>query len=1259
MTEQIQKKLVENELRDAYLDYAMSVITARALPDVHDGLKPVHRRILFSMHELGVQHNKQTKKSARIVGECFVKDTLVLTEKGLIPIQKIKRGDKVYTQDGIEKVNELYVMPEKDLLNLTLENGINSKITPLQKFKVLNENWEFSWKEAKDLKKEDFIIVKSGYPNINKKLNIAGKDLNENISYLLGLLLSDGWVEKSGRLCFYNTHLPIIKKIETILRKEFDYSATIEELNYEVKSTSGQLLLNTGFQIRINRKVINDYFVNNFNLAGIKSDTKIIPLQIMQSPKEVIFSFVSGLMDGDGSVHKSRNVIQYATVSKRLAQSLVILLQHFDIHGTIYTNAKCRIGGIINDRPIKSNKPSISIEFKGDSAQRLGKELNLMHEENSKKLNILINQNIGKSNYEVLPYGSIKLFQELSKNHLGGGWYKDDNGNKFRAGIKYPSKTKIRYSKDLHSKPLRISQIIEWGIQDKLKKIGSELFEFLNSVINNKLYFVKVKSIEKCEKEVTYDIQVENKHEFIANSMIAHNCMGKYHPHGDMSIYDALARMAQEFSLRYPLVIGQGNWGSVDGDPPAAQRYTEAKLSKLADKMLEDIEKNTVNFTPNFDNSMKEPIVLPSKVPNLLLNGTSGIAVGMTSNIPPHNMNEVCDGIIAMIEDPEINSEELMKYVKGPDFPTGGIILGRYGIQLAYSKGKGKITVRAKCSIEKNRIIVSEIPYQVNKSMLLEGMAELVHNKTIEGISDIRDESNKKGIRVVIELKNNANADLILNQLYKHTQLQTTFGIIMLALVAGQPKRMNLRDIIYYYIAHRKRIITRRTQFELDKATDRAHILEGLLIALKDIDAIIKGIKASKSVEIAKKFLMDNYTLSDKQAVAILEMRLQRLTALEQDKIKDEHASLLLLIEELKGILASQEKILNIIKQEITELKNEFGDERRTEILDISDEEVEDEDLIKKEDVIITLTHAGYVKSNSLEEYHSQRRGGTGIISTKTKEEDFVENLFVANTHSYLLCFTNLGKLHAIKGYQVPRESRYAKGIPIVNLMQLEKDEKVTTVLPVTGFSSNINLMFCTKKGLVKKTPLEAFAKPRKGGVLAIKLKDNDELVIVKLSNGNFEFLIASKKGQAVRFSEKDVRVMGRNSSGVRGIRLVNDIVIGMEIAKPDSNILTVTEKGFGKRTEISEYRFTRRGGKGVRNIKVTSKNGNVVGIKTVMETDEMMFMTENGITIRTPVSGISSIGRNTQGVRLIKLKEDDKVSSLARISASLIENKD
>ena len=727
--------------------------------------------------------------------------------------------------------------------------------------------------------------------------------------------------------------------------------------------------------------------------------------------------------------------------------------------------------------------------------------------------------------------------------------------------------------------------------------------------------------------------------------------LGSYHPHGDASVYDALVRMAQDFSLRYPLIQGQGNFGGLD-DPQASMRYTECRLSPLAEEMLQDIEKNTVKFVPNYDNTTKEPIVLPSKLPNLLLNGTAGIAVGMATNIPPHNIQEICDATIATIDNPNITVEELMNYIKGPDFPTRAIILGKLGILEAYKKGRGKITVQAKTEIDKkNRIIVTEIPYQVSPTNIIENIADLVRDKKIEGISDIRDESNKKGIRIVIETKSNANAEIILNQLYKHTQLKETYGVIMLALVAGQPKILTLNEIIKYYISHRKRIVRRRTQFELKEAEARAHILEGLKIALANIDAVIKLIKESKDQEIAKNGLIEIYKLSIEQAQAILDMRLRRLTSLEQNKIQEEYGSLVKLILELKEILASEQKILDIIKKELTEIKEKYKDERRTQIIEQEDELIETEDLIQKEDVIITATRAGYIKRTPLNLYKQQRRGGTGIIATETKDDDIVEHLFTTSNHNYLLFFTNKGRIYWLKAFKVPEGSRYSKGKAIINLISLEEDEKINSILPIPVFSDVLYLLFATKNGMIKKTSLSKFSNPRKKGIISIKLREKDELVTVKLIPPGINMILASRKGNAVRFKESDCRVMGRNSSGVRGIRLrEKDEVIGLEVAKGNATLLTVTEKGFGKRTQMEEYRLIRRGGKGVTNIKITNKNGAVVGIKTVMDTDELMCITKKGVIIRFKATDVSVIGRYTQGVRIMKLREDDSVVAVARV---------
>ncbi len=739
-----------------------------------------------------------------------------------------------------------------------------------------------------------------------------------------------------------------------------------------------------------------------------------------------------------------------------------------------------------------------------------------------------------------------------------------------------------------------------------------------------------------------------NKH-FVKSARIVGECF-KYHPHGDAAIYDSLVRMTQNFNLRYPLVFGHGNFGSIDFSEPAQMRYTEAKLSKIAQELLEDIEKETVQFAPNFDGSMQEPLVLPSKIPNLLLNGSSGIAVGMTTNIPPHNVNEVCDATILLLENEEAEFNRLIDCIKGPDFPTGAQIIGTEGIRQAYRTGKGRIVVRAKARIEDSSITVNEIPYQVNKSMLIEQIADLVKDKIIEGISDIRDESDREGMRIVIELKKAANPELILNQLYKHSQLQTTFGIINLALVNNEPKILSLKELILEFIKHRKNVIVKRTKYDLRKAEERDHILQGLLIALKSIDEIIKLIKESNDVESARNKLVNNYILSEIQANAILEMRLSRLAALEQKKILDEHNELLKFIAEMKNILASGERIKAIIKDELIGIKNVYGDERRTEIIQGEEKIIENEDLIEEEQVVITATHSGYIKRQPLDAYRAQRRGGKGVIGTETKDEnDFVEHLFIASTHSYILIFTDHGMVHWLKAYQIPESGRYAKGTAIVNLVKLNKDEKLAAMVSVAIFEENKFLVMATKNGVIKKTQLSEYGNPRQGGIIAINLRDNDKLISVDITDGNKQIIIATRDGRAVRFKESDISVVGRNSIGVRGINTKQSEVVGMEIVR-SPYILTVTENGYGKRSEVNDYRLINRGGSGVTNVKITEKNGKVVNIKVVDENDEIMLISKNGVIIRTSVKSISNVGRNSQGVRVMNLDEGDKVATVATI---------
>ncbi len=742
------------------------------------------------------------------------------------------------------------------------------------------------------------------------------------------------------------------------------------------------------------------------------------------------------------------------------------------------------------------------------------------------------------------------------------------------------------------------------------------------------------------------------------SARVVGDVIGKYHPHGDAAVYDTIVRLAQDFSMRYPLVDGQGNFGSVDGDPPAAMRYTEVRMERITDEMLADIEKETVDFSPNYDESMFEPTVLPARIPNLLINGSTGIAVGMATNIPPHNLREVTDGVLMLIDNPRATVFELMKAIKGPDFPTAGIIYGRRGIEEAYMHGRGSIQVRARAEIvpmdkgDRESIIITELPYQVNKARLIEKIAELVRDKKITGVSDIRDESDRDGMRIVLELKRGEIASVILNQLYKFTAMQSTFGVIMLALVNNQPRVLDLRQMLTLFIAHRKEIVIRRTRFELKKAEEKAHILEGLKIALDNLDAVIKLIRAAASPEEAKNGLTVKFGLSEIQAQAILDMKLQRLTGLERDKIIADYKETLKLIEYLKSVLASDRMVMEIIREEILKIKEAYGDNRRTEIAEESTE-LTVEDLIAEEEMVITISHTGYIKRNPLTLYRSQRRGGKGKIGMETKEEDFVERLFSASTHDYLLFFTDKGRVYWLKVYQVPEAGRTARGKAMVNLINKSSDEQVTAVLPVKEFTDDAFLIMATSCGTVKKTALSAYGNPRAAGIIAINLKDGDRLIDVRQTGGKDEVLLATRHGMAIRFSESDVRDMGRGATGVRGIKLKkDDCVVGMElIVSENETILCATETGFGKRTKAKEYRTQTRGGLGLINIKTGGRNGSVIGIAAVEDTDDVMMVTTNGKILRMPVTGVSVIGRNTKGVKFLDVGEGDKVVSIAKLA--------
>jgi DNA gyrase subunit A len=808
-----------------------------------------------------------------------------------------------------------------------------------------------------------------------------------------------------------------------------------------------------------------------------------------------------------------------------------------------------------------------------------------------------------------------------------------------------------------------------YAINEKIKPIAIE-DEMKTSYINYAMSVIVGRALpdardglKPVHRRILYamnDLGLDHSKSYKKSARIVGEVLGKYHPHGDVAVYESLVRMVQDFSLRYPLIEGQGNFGSIDGDSAAAMRYTEARLDPVSNELLEDIDKNTVDFVPNFDESLREPTVLPSKLPNLLVNGSSGIAVGMATNLPPHNLKEIVEAILLVVDDPNIQIKDLMKVVKGPDFPTGGVICGREGIKSAYETGRGRLLVRAKAAVEtgvkgkKDAIVITEIPYMVNKTNLIESIVQLVESKRVEGIYDIRDESDRDGMRIVIELKKDATQQIVLNQLFKHTQMQVTFGVIMLALVGQQPKVLNLKQLIEQFIEFRVETIKRRTQFELDKAEKRAHILEGLKIALSSLDKIIKTIRSSKDPEMAKAALIKNFGLSEIQAKAILEMQLQRLTALERDKIEAEYLELLKKIEYFKTVLKSRQKILSIIKEESLELIKKYGDERRTQIV-AAEADIEIEDLIAQEDVLITISHAGYIKRMPVDTYRRQRRGGKGVQGGGMRDEgeDFIEHMFLASTHDYILFFTNKGRVYWLKAYDVPPASRQARGKAIVNLLAMAPDEKVASYLQVSEFDDKHFIMMITREGVIKKTNLSAYSHPRTTGINAITLKDKDSLIACKLTSGKDEIFIASKEGKAIRFKENQIREMGRTASGVRGMRLgKKDEVVSVEIVGPEATILTITSQGFGKKSKFKEYRLQSRGGKGIINTKVTAKNGHVVNVLTVEEEDEIIIVTESSMVVRCSVSQIRTTGRNAQGVRVIKLNDKDAVASAMKVVA-------
>ncbi len=800
------------------------------------------------------------------------------------------------------------------------------------------------------------------------------------------------------------------------------------------------------------------------------------------------------------------------------------------------------------------------------------------------------------------------------------------------------------------------AQDIQVNIEDEMKK---SYMDYAMSVIIGRALPDIRDGLKPVHRRILYamnDMGLQHNKAFKKSARVVGDVIGKYHPHGDTAVYDTIVRMAQDFSMRSPLVDGQGNFGSLDGDPPAAMRYTEVKMTRICAELLADLDKDTVDFSPNYDGTLEEPAVLPTRVPNLLLNGSSGIAVGMATNVPPHNLGELVDGLIEVIKNPQTDLNRLLEIIPGPDFPTGGFICGKEGILSAYKTGRGILQLRARAFIEKKKgdresIIISEIPYQVNKARLIEKIAELVQSKKIEGVSDVRDESDREGVRVVIDLKKDAIGKVILNNLYKYTQMQLAFGIIFLAIVDGIPQVLNLKEILHHFISFRKEIIIRRTRFDLQKAEHRAHILEGLKVALDHLDAIIALIKSSASPVEAKDNLIRKFKLTEIQAQAILEMRLQRLTGLEREKINTDYLATIKQIEKFKQILENERLVLEIIIEELQEIKTKFSDPRKTEIIPQS-EDIQIEDMIAEEQMVITVSNSGYIKRNPVTLYRTQQRGGKGVTGMTTKEEDFVENLFVASTHAYILVFTDQGKVYWIKTFEIPQAGRAARGKAIVNLLNLSSRENISAVLPVSNFNEEGYIVMATQHGYIKKTSLQAFSRPRANGIAAITIDQNDTLIGVDSTDGNKEIFLGTKKGMAIRFSEQDVRSMGRVSRGVRGISLdKDDEVVDMEVLRGDATLLTICERGYGKRSNVAEYRRQSRGGKGIITIKTDDRNGNVIGIKQVTEEDNLMMITSKGKIIRISVHNISVIGRNTKGVRLISVEPDEKVVGITRLA--------
>jgi len=1329
----VKERIVETEMRESYLNYSMSVIVGRALPDIRDGLKPVHRRILYAMQDLGMLHNRPFKKSARIVGEvlgkyhphgdlavydalvrmvqtfslryplidgqgnfgCFTGDTKVKLTDGrdlsfIDLIKESERGKRncTYTvnSDGMIEIAEIknprLTKKQEKLIKVVFDNGEWIKCTLNHRFMLRNG----IFREAKDLKPGDSLM-----PISLKKSTEEDRTKPELLGYqMIYQPKTNEWVGSHVLADAWNIRQGIYSRSAGKVRHHADFNKLNNDpQNIRRMSWADHWKLHAEHASELHknpeyrRKISNgrqSYWSDKNNRRKAAERISIANKKNWQNP------------DYQDRMRKSliKTATEYAKnhpeMGKESRKRLKELWKNDDyrnmMSGLKSAEMKKRWGK--NDSSLRrfTSEESKKIWSKKEHADLISEKMKerWKNEKYKERMRQQSKKLWEKEEYRLkfppcqFSKNAKKLWEnngirELHRKKAAAQWQNPLFREKIIHAVKARNMQRLGenpdYMKRMAEKAGTALRQKWMDTSYKERVIRSRILKYVNLL--TKKYPEVTPIIYERERNGNYLPRVETALQYFDDfSDIVQRAKTYNHK---VIITEILSERRDVYDLtiegthNFALAAGVFVHNSVDGDSAAAMRYTECRLARIAEDILEDLEKETIGFRPNFDGSLKEPVVLPSKLPNLLINGSSGIAVGMATNIPPHNMNEIVDGTVALIDNPDITVNELLgKYVKGPDFPTGGQILGTSGMLLAYTTGKGGITVRGLAEVEKTkekdkeRIIITEIPYMVNKSRMIEDIAALVRDKKIKGITNLRDESDKDGMRIVVEISKTQPAEVILNQLYKHTQLQTTFGIILLSLVDNQPKVLGLKDMMAEFVAHRKTVVTRRMQFELNQASDKAHLLEGLIVALDNVDAVVKLIKGSENPETASRGLMETFALSKKQAQAILDMKLQRLTSLERGKILDEHKDLLKLMAELNDILSSEHKIYGVIKKELLGMKEKYGDERRTEILETAEEGViEDERLIKQEDIVITMSHDDYVKRIPLDEYRQQNRGGKGVIGTKTKEEDIVKEIFVTNSHDYLLCFTNKGRLFWLKAFMIPDASKYGRGKPIVNLLNVEKDERVNTLIPIKSFDQAKYVLFASRKGLAKKTLLSLYSKPRNSGIIAIKLKQGDDLIDVRLTNGDHEIMVGTKKGYAIRFMEKDVRPVGRSASGVRGIRLrPNDEVVGVVTVEEDASLFTVTEKGYGKRTCFGLYKTQRRGGKGVKNLKISDKVGNAVGMLTLHEKDEIMFISRAGMIIRTFADQISEIGRNTQGVRVMRLDKDDTLASYARVLESM-----